>query len=54
MNRKVYRSLVFMYEIHASVVCVWVLGDYDSRIKYSGYTVNEAVKKHYEKVKGLY
>ena len=54
MNRKAYKGLVFMFEVYPSVICVWVLGDYDSRIRYSGYTVNESIKAHYEKVKGLY
>ena len=54
MNRKVYKGLVFMFEVYPSVICVWVLGDFNCRTKYSGYSVNEAIHAHYERVKGQY
>lgn len=47
---KKYKGHEFYYEIYPSVIMVCIVGGFSGRIKYLGYTVNEAIKKHYESV----
>lgn len=49
---KKYRQREFTYQIYPNFIRVWASDEsYYNGVIYSGYTVNEAIKAHYERIK---